>query len=167
MFLSICPSCHHRDEQVESGEFPRGAVTCTDCVAPYAPIHAADVRFALLENWATREGVEFDDDSPIEEADANRFEAFLADGSWFVKVLSREVMSGPEQFEFTCVDPRAADPEKFLLKAMFEDANEIRTRSKWVASTSVENDDTAYRLITTFIRPNAQQTDTYYLIKGF
>lgn len=166
MFLSICPSCHHRDAQVEQGEFPRGAVTCPACGAPYAPIHAADVRFGILRDWATREGVDFDDDSPIEEDDAKRFEAFLADGHWFVKVYSREVMSGPEQFTFTCVDPRAVDPEQFLMKVMFEDAHEIRTHSKR-ASTSIEHDGDRHTLTTLFLRPTAQQIDTYYLIKGF
>lgn len=167
MFLSICPSCHHRDEQVESGEFPRGAVTCPNCGAPYAPIHEADVRFALLKDWAPREGVAFDDDGPIEPEDATRFEDFLAEGYWFVKVYSREVMSGEQQYVFECIHPRsAADPQRFMTKALIEDAYEIRARSKR-ASTSIESAGDTCTLTTTFTGPKHAQTDTYYLIKGF
>lgn len=168
MFLSLCPSCHHRDAQVEQGEFPRGAVTCPNCGAPYAPIHAADVRFALLEDWAPREGVAFDDEGPIEKADAERFEAYLADGYWFVTIYSREAKSGDQQFHFETLHPRsAADPHRFMTKTLVEDAYEVRTRSKRVASTSIENDGDRFTLTTTFLGRKAAQTDTYYLVKGF
>lgn len=165
MFLAICPSCHHRDEQVENGEFPLGAVTCTTCGAPYAPIHEADVRHSILTNWAPSEGVAFDDEGPIEDADAKRFENFLADGYWFVKVFPRDVMSGPHQFEFTCI--RRQDPHAYMDTALAEDAEWIRDLSEGVAQTTIDRNGDTYTLTATFTGPDETQTDTYYLIKGF